>query len=94
MQGVPGVPPPGSAGYGVSPSFDPEAVRPGQEPAIDGRHDLPCRMRLRGVLGKNGAFAVQNTASPGDVAGSHAEVVIQSAQKLTLTKGWCSAPCR
>jgi hypothetical protein len=59
---MPWAPPPGAAGPGVPPSFDPESVRPGQEPAIDCGRDLPCRMRLRGVLGKNGAIAVEGTA--------------------------------
>jgi hypothetical protein len=34
----------------------------GREPAIDCGRDLPCRLRLRGVLGRNGAVAVEGTA--------------------------------
>jgi hypothetical protein len=44
-------------------SDDPDAsVRPGREPPIDCGRDLPCRVRLRGVLGKNGGIAVEGTA--------------------------------
>ena len=31
-------------------------------PAIDCGRDLPCRVRLRGVLGRNGGFVVEGTA--------------------------------
>jgi hypothetical protein len=34
----------------------------GREPLIDCGRDLPCRVRLRGVLGKNGAVAIEGTA--------------------------------
>jgi hypothetical protein len=34
----------------------------GSEPPIDCGRDLPCRVRLRGVLGRNGAIAIEGTA--------------------------------
>src|SRR5271170_3577134 len=46
-----------------NPAADPElAGRPGREPPIDCGRDLPCRVRLRGILGRNGAVAVEGTA--------------------------------
>jgi hypothetical protein len=60
---APGSSTPDWAAVGAPPEFDPNAsARMGQEPLIDCGRDLPCRVRLRGVLGKNGAVAVEGTA--------------------------------
>jgi hypothetical protein len=46
-----------------NPAADPElSGRAGREPLIDCGRDLPCRVRLRGVLGKNGGVALEATA--------------------------------
>jgi hypothetical protein len=51
------------AAAGAPPILDPDAsARLGREPLVDCGRDLPCRVRLRGVLGKNGAVAVEGTA--------------------------------
>jgi hypothetical protein len=44
-------------------SPDPGAsALPSGEPLLDCGRDLPCRVRLRGVLGRNGGVAVEGTA--------------------------------
>jgi hypothetical protein len=48
---------------GVPPVADPElSAESGREPPIDCGRELPCRVRLRGVLGRNGAVALEGTA--------------------------------
>jgi hypothetical protein len=60
---VPSATAPGSAVSGAPAVLDPNtSVRLGPEPLVDCGRDLPCRVRLRGVLGKNGAIAVEGTA--------------------------------
>jgi len=45
------------------PSGDSDATAGrGGEPLLDCGRDLPCRVRLRGVLGRNGGVAVEGTA--------------------------------
>jgi len=66
---------PGWADPGAPPKFDPEAAAGlGQEPApghpagwtgvpaIDCGRDLPCGVRLQGVVGKNSGMFVEGTA--------------------------------
>ena len=66
---------PGWAGTGVPPKIDPKAAAlPGQEPipghangwsgvpAIDCGRDLPCGVRLQGLVGKNSGIFVEGTA--------------------------------
>jgi hypothetical protein len=48
---------------GRTPPADPGAsARLGPEPLLDCGRELPCRVRLRGILGRNGAVAVEGTA--------------------------------
>jgi hypothetical protein len=66
---------PGWAGTGAPPRFDPEAAaRLGQEPmlgqppgwagvpALDCGRDLPCGVRLQGLVGKSSGVFVEGTA--------------------------------
>jgi hypothetical protein len=54
-------PPDGTGGISQLPEAV-AAVRLRHEPLIDCGRDLPCRVRLRGVLGRNGGIAVEGTA--------------------------------
>jgi hypothetical protein len=58
---LPAAPDPDWPPGGPPPSSDSSAWS-GREPPIDCGRDLPCRVRLRGVLGRNGAIAVEGTA--------------------------------
>jgi hypothetical protein len=49
---------------GTAPSLDSEqSAWSGREPALDCGRELPCRVRLRGILGgNNGGIAIEGTA--------------------------------
>jgi hypothetical protein len=51
-----------AAGKALLPGPGEAARLEGGEPLLDCGRDLPCRVRLRGVLGKNGGIAVEGTA--------------------------------
>lgn len=61
---LPAPPDPAWPPGGTPPSLDEQqSAWSGREPALDCGRDLPCRMRLRGVLGgNNGGIAIEGTA--------------------------------
>ena len=59
---MPAAPAPTLNGAGSPAMFDPEPIETGPEPRFDCGRELPCRLRLRGVIDKNGGVAVEGTA--------------------------------